>query len=446
MNHFVKIYRRALPLSFANISLAALVFTDMAMLGQHDLSAMASGSIMMQVYLVVLVLGEGVVFGFSPIYGRHHSNPLSGGHVQTISTMVWVITLFSLVGLVVLSQIGWLAQGLINSTEYSSEAQIYIMLLGTALLPNLLFVLCWELLAFEEKEALVLAGAVTQLGINALANYALIYGNFGLPSLGLLGAGIATLVSSTCGTAVMVFFCLRNVAGLKLLPQSAFRDVSRQCRTALEILRIGLPFGLTIMATIGFLSLSLFLMAKFGTQAVVAHSAVMQTSEIVVLFALGFGDFAAIRFASTDISSRKIAEKELLLIINAGLLLFVPVVIMATLLRHNLAFVFFDANDPSFLTVQKQLGVFAAISLPSLLISFVLMVLQGSLRGVGVTTKPAILIFCCYWCFAVPLQVILLQAQNAEPTAIWIGQVAGFLSAMILLGICWGRFLPIQEK
>tara|TARA_R110000737_G_scaffold350367_1_gene389104 strand:+ start:1578 stop:2927 length:1350 start_codon:yes stop_codon:yes gene_type:complete len=445
MKQYTQIYRRALPLSFANMSLAALVFTDMAMLGQHDLSAMAAGSIMMQVYLIVLVVGEGVVFGFSPVYGRHHSDPNSDRHVQVIATTIWIIALFSLGGFIILSQAGWLAQGFISSTEFSPDAQAYVLLLGAALLPNLLFILFWELLAFEEKEALVLAGAVTQLGVNALANYALIYGNFGFPSLGLVGAGIATVVSSSCATIIMATACLRNVPDLRSLSQSAFCSIAQQYRTGLQILRVGLPFGLTIMATIGFLSLSLFLMTRFGTQAVVAHSAVMQVSEIVVLFALGFGDYAAIRFASIRAFSGRAARAELLLILKAGLLLFVPLITVATLLRDFLAFVFFNQGDPSFLAVQEQLSVFAAISIPSLIISFVLMVLQGSLRGLGVTTKPAILIFGCYWCFAVPLQFILLQAYDAKPTVIWVGLVTGFLFATLCLAFFWKRFLPNER-
>lgn len=59
--------------------------------------------------------------------------------------------------------------------------------------------------------------------------------------------------------------------------------------------------------------------------------------------------------------------------------------------------------------------------------------------------KPAILIFGCYWGFVVSLQFILLQAHDAEPNVIWVGLVAGFLSAALCLGFFWNRFLPTER-
>ena len=142
MNNLFKIYRRALPLSLANMSLAALVFTDMAMLGHHDLSEMAEGSVMMQVYLVVLVLGEGIVFGFSPIYGRNHRDKGAGKpHIGALSVILWLVVFYALVGLTVLAQANWVLGAFLENWSVSDSAHSYVILLGIALLPNLFFII-----------------------------------------------------------------------------------------------------------------------------------------------------------------------------------------------------------------------------------------------------------------------------------------------------------------
>ncbi|WP_120502206.1 MATE family efflux transporter [Roseovarius sp. EL26] len=439
------IYRRAVPLGLANMSLAGLVFTDTMMLGQHDLTAMAAASVMMQMYLILLVLGEGIVFGFGPIYGRYHSNPDSDRHIDVVATAVRLLAIYALMGALILMQTGWIVSEVVGPSNTARDAQTYVMLLGVALLPNLLFIICWELLAFEQHERLVLGGALVQFVTNALVNYVLIFGAFGIPGYGLIGAGIATLMSSTVGLVVMAIACRRTVHGVPSIRAVLVRKVAGGISYALEILRIGLPVGLMIMATIGFLSLSLLLMARFGTQAVAAHSAVMQVSEVLVVFALGFGDFAAIHFASLRAVNRQRAQIELVKILRAALVLFVPVITGLFVVRSLIARVFFDADDVLFAEVQTQVQVLAAVSLPSLIFSLVLMVLQGSLRGRGITTRPAIIVLFCYWGIAVPLQFILLRAEGAGPLVIWIGLVSGFVLATIALAACWCLFFPQKD-
>ncbi|MCF6433712.1 MATE family efflux transporter [Leisingera sp. MMG026] len=442
MNNLFKIYRRALPLSLANMSLAALVFTDMAMLGHHDLSEMAEGSVMMQVYLVILVLGEGIVFGFSPIYGRNHREKGAGKpHIGALSVILFLVVFYALVGLTMLAQANWVLGSFLKNWSVSDSAHSYVILLGIALLPNLLFIVFWELLAFEEKEILVLYGALIQFGTNITANYVLIFGHFGAPAQGLTGAGWATVISSTLGAAVIGLSCSRHVDGFAQVGRHLFRDARKKMRVGFEILRTGLPAGITIMLTIGFLSLSLVLMAQFGTQAVAAHSAAMQISEVLVLFALGFGDFAAIRFASIGDLNQETARRELSQILHAALLLFVPIVGLALLARPVLALVFFDVGGPEFEAVTALLYAFTRWSLPSLIFSLVLMVLLGSLRGVGVTARSATVVLICYWFFAVPVQVFWLGQQDPMPVSIWHGLVLGFLLATLVLGLLWNRLI-----
>lgn len=441
MKNLIEIYRRAIPLGLANMSLAALVFTDMAMLGHHDLSAMAAGSVMMQAYLVMLVLGEGIVFGFSPVYGRiRHGNGIGSAHIKVLSVILWLVLIFAVAGLLVLAQSDRVLISYLEDSPGTSGASTYVLLLGAACLPNLLFVVFWELLAFEERERLVLRGALVQFVANIAANYVLIFGHFGFAPLGLVGAGWATVISASIGAAVLGISCSKYVKDFNELACHLFNGAREKVNVALEILRIGLPVGITIMMTLGFLSASVVLMARFGTHAVASHSAALQISEVLVLFALGFGEFAAIRFASLGGPNRATARREVLRILTAALALFVPLVGVALLTRPYLTNVFFDAGDPGYEIVKAKLNVFALWSLPSLVVSLVLMVLQGSLRGVGITTRPAIVVLLCYWCMAVPLQVFWVSQENARALSIWHGLVIGFVMATLVLGIIWSRF------
>ncbi len=108
MMSFSEIYRRAIPLGVANMSLVALVFTDMIMLGQHQLMEAAASSVMMQAYLIILVLGEGLVFGFSPLYGKFLGLANPALRYRAIVAVLGVLLLYAMIGLMILANAGWL--------------------------------------------------------------------------------------------------------------------------------------------------------------------------------------------------------------------------------------------------------------------------------------------------------------------------------------------------
>lgn len=439
MLSFSEIYRRAIPLGVANMSLVALVFTDMIMLGQHQLMEMAASSILMQAYLIILVLGEGLVFGFSPLYGKSLSLANPALRYRAIVAVLGVLLFYALIGLMILANAGWLA-GLVPQTNALARAsETYVLLLGLALLPNLLFIMAWELLAFDERERVVLLGALLQFGVNALANYALIFGNFGFSEMGIVGAGIATLLSSTTGMLFLFSAFFLKGDRLQQLLSAARAPMSELLVLAGKCVRTGLPIGVTMLVTIGFLSFSVFQMTEFGTSAVVAHNAVLQFNEMIVVFAMGFGEFAAIRFASMAIPSQADAQAALRRILLAASALFVPVLVLAFFFRGQIPGLFFNPDDPYFAGAAQQAMQFATLSVPLLIINLVLLIVQGALRGRGIVAQPALLVSVFYWGLTVPITSALLFCFEVPPLTIWIGLLVGFLAATVSLLVFFTR-------
>jgi MATE family multidrug resistance protein len=174
-----EILRRALPLGLANMSVVLMPLLDSVMLGRHDVYSMASGGLAMQIYLILFMLGEGIVFGFGPIYGRY----LDAGDVQKMASSKLAIY-FLLLAFGVLALLGLLfgpeiLLSLQQSPRLVDEARGYLICLGLSILPNLLFIHYWEILAFHDKGKIVVAGATIQLAVDIVLNYVLIYGKWG---------------------------------------------------------------------------------------------------------------------------------------------------------------------------------------------------------------------------------------------------------------------------
>ena len=86
-----------------------------------------------------------------------------------------------------------------------SQAALFFVLLGYGVIFALLGMVLKSYLSALERTGVVLWGTVASAVVNAVANYALIFGHWGAPEMGIKGAAVASLVSQAA-----LFFVLLN--------------------------------------------------------------------------------------------------------------------------------------------------------------------------------------------------------------------------------------------
>jgi len=403
----------------------------MVMLGHNDIDNMASGSLAMQLYLVVFMIGEGIVFGFGPLYGRFIDNDDIKGQKSAILSCTILLLAFSFISILAMSYGVDLLILFQQAEELANNASAYLLLLGLSVFPNLAFILLWEVLAFRELEKYVLVGAFTQFSLNIVFNYVFIYGAFGVPPFGLVGAGISTVLASTCG-ALTMYFLLKRHSDIELFNFGSLKDQITE--NVKEILRVGLPFGLTLVGTVGFLTASYYLMGTISENALVSHTAIMSINEIIVVFALGFGEFAVIQLSSNRSSLNFDVVNRLVYKISVSSLTIILVVIIPLLLLNSyIAPLFFGTSHGENLDELVNLVImFSYIALPFLLVNGLIIIFQGVFRGFGQTKIPLILTLCGYWIVGFMCQLCLVNNSD-NPIVIWIGMQIGFCCTLVLL-------------
>ena len=135
--------------------------------------------------------------------------------------------------------------------------------------------------------------ASSRSSFNALANYALIFGKFGLPALGIVGSGLATTLSQTLMLALLVAFSLIDPRMRRLrlfaLPWRFARDEFA------ALWRLGLPIGATIAAEVGVFSAATLAMGLLGPATLEAHTIALQIASLAFMVPLGLGQAATVR-------------------------------------------------------------------------------------------------------------------------------------------------------
>ena len=99
----------------------------------------------------------------------------------------------------------------------AKSAQAYLRIAGWSIIPGLFIMALKSFFSALERPKVVLVSLVVGGLANIFLNYALIFGNFGCPELGLVGAAIATLLTTMLSMVILIYYCLfKIVVKLKL--------------------------------------------------------------------------------------------------------------------------------------------------------------------------------------------------------------------------------------
>jgi MATE family multidrug resistance protein len=263
--------------------------------------------------------------------------------------------------------------------------------------------------------------------LNIALNWVLIYGNLGLPALGIDGAGVATATARTAVATAVVAYLLTAPSLKQALPLAWFR---RGCGAEIRrLLALGLPSGgLQLAEVSGFASGSL-MMGWLGPGALAAHQIAITCAATTFMIPLGLSQAVAVRIGQT----RGAAEQARYLPIifgtwgiTASIMTIFAVLFMgagtviATWFVENSAV---TALAAELLLIAGLFQIFDGIQVTS----------AGALRGFEDTRTPMLIGVLSYWVVALPISYLCAFNLGLGPPGIWFGFVAGLAVASAAL-------------
>jgi MATE family multidrug resistance protein len=286
----------------------------------------------------------------------------------------------------------------------------------------------------------IFATIITGLGIfvNALANYAFIFGHLGAPALGLAGAAVATIITGlfTLFAYVLAIRLDRRLNRYHVFGRLWVPDWQRLKR----ILAIGTPIALTITAEAGIFGSAAFIMGRFGAAELAGHTVTLQLASLTFQVPFGVGQAAAIRvgyfYGACD--PLGIARAGWVALgIGTG---FMALTALAMLLVPELLLmIFLDPTGPAnaaLVGFALQYLVLAAIFQ---LADGVQAVAAGALRGLQDTRVPMWIAIFSYWVPGLGIAVGLGFFTRLEGIGVWIGLATGLFFTAVLLIWRWHR-------
>jgi len=423
----------ALGLPMVGTMLAQILMgvTDTIMLGWLGAAPLAASVLGTQIFLILLLTGSGFAQAVVPLAAQ----ALGAGDTTILRRAVrmgfWVTTLFSVISFPIM----WFSEPILlalgQDPALVAMAGDYLSIAKWALLPNLFIMVLRSYYGVVHKPHIVLITTLMAAALNALMNYALIFGNWGAPKLGIEGAAYATLGSSLLSMGLLMV--IANWHPL-LRPHAILQRFWRSDWPAfVEVSKVGAPIGISILAEFALFSFSAIMMGWFGTIALAAHGIVMQVISISFMVSLGLSQVATIRLGlakgRNDPFEISLAGRSILLL-GVGFALLISALFV--LLPAPTLSLFLDLNTsdaPAILAFAIPLLIVAAAFQ---LVDTLQVLAAGLLRGLKDTRVPMQIALFSYWAIGVPAAYILSQFTGLEALGIWLGLAIGLTVASVL--------------
>ena len=280
-----------LPLVGSHIAQMLISVTDTVMMGWYDVTDLAALSVSGPIFFILFIFGSGFAWAVTPMVASAIGQ---GDDRQTrrVTRMgLWLSIGFGALITPVFFFMEPILLAMGQDEIVARQAGRYMPLLGLGLIPALLVQALKSYLSALELTKAILYAVIGAALMNALVNYALICGNLGAPELGIVGAGVASLVSHLVSLAALLIYALRKRPDHALLKNFHRPDPEALAR----VFRIGLPIGLTLLAETGLFAASSIMMGWLGTIPLAAHGIALQIASVTFMVPLGLSQAVTVR-------------------------------------------------------------------------------------------------------------------------------------------------------
>ena len=423
--------RIAGPLMLASLVNMGMAITDVVMMGWIGPVALAAGAVASDFYSIVFYLCAGVIGAVSAIVSHARG---AGQHRlirRTMQQAFWAIALLAVPGALVIWHSPKLLAVLGVQHEIVAGAAEYARMMALTLVP-MLGVAVWRqlLAAFADTRSIFRITLIT-LGLNAAGNYVFMFGKLGFPALGLAGAGLSSALCAAFMFGALSLYALRNpqLSRYRLFRSTAGPDWMR----LRELLRIGLPIGISSLGEVGVYLLSTAVIGIFGTEALAAHAVALRMAGVLYAFPIALSQAATVRVAlaagAGDVNARaQAARVALLSAITAGLLVILAVVPA----RETIAGLFVGGSSDAGHIVSyaaRLLCILAAMQV----FEYFGTVANGVLRGIKDTQVPMLISIVSFWGVATAIGLFAGFDLAQQAFGIWLGLGSGAVAFSALM-------------
>ena len=424
--------RLAVPLTLTHLAHMAIMLTDVVMMGRIGMETLAAGSLARDFYWVMMAFAIGVLTGATPVMAQHLGARRFSAIRPAARNAAWLCVPLAIPIMVAAWHASPILVALGQDMAITAMSEAYLRVMIWGLLPSLWFVVLSEFLAAHARPRAVLVVTASAIALNAVLDYAFMFGRLGAPELGLVGAGVASAVVNWAMFAALLAFVLVDRRFRRYRLMDRLWRVDRAVMG--EIARLGGPIAVTEIAEMGLFFVTTLMMGTISTSMLAAHAVTAQCYAVVFMIPVGFAQAGAVRVGHAA-GARNPAAAALsgwTATILSGVTVMVPVLAF-WFAGAEISALILDAGDPAnegTLALAVSLLAVAAIFM---LTDAVQITARGVLQGMKDTTIPMVFSLAANWGLGLPCAAAFGFWLGFGGEGIWAGLAVATTAASVLL-------------
>lgn len=416
------------------LGMIILGFADTMMVGHHSTTELGAASFVNNIINLVIITATGFSYGLTPIVGGlfgREELPQAGRALRC------ALLANLMAGAIMMAALGILYFNVGNIGQ-PKELLPYIKPYYLVLLASIPFVMLFN--AFKQftdsitetrtSMWILLSGNL----LNIIGNYVLIYGKASMPEMGVVGAGVATLLSRVVMVALFLFVFLSRK---KMRPyREGFFVLGWSRQLVRRLISLGTPIALEMGMETASFSLSIIMVGWLGTIALASHQVMITISQFTFMVYYGLGAAVAVR---TSYFNGQDDRDNVRHTVVAGLQVMVALELLLSgiifLLRNHIGGWFTDSAEVSSTVISLMVPFFIYQFGDGLQINY-----ANALRGIADVKPLMVIAFIAFFVISLPVGYFCGFVLNFGLVGVWMAFPFGLTSAGVMM---WYRFKKV---
>lgn len=412
------------PILITQLGMFSMVFFNVIMSGNFNASDLAGVAIGSSIWGPVFNGLSGILLAVSPIaaqyFGEKQPKKVSSVVIHGIYLAFFIGTFVLVAGYLFLEPLLVMMDLPVHVQRVAND---YLVGLAVGIFPFFIFNVLRSYIYALGKTRVVMVILLLALPLNFLLNYMLIFGLWGFPALGGAGAGYATSMTYWVIAAITIYIVHKKEPFSSAMIFSHFRQF--QLKKCVEILKIGVPMGLSTFFETSMFAVVTILLSKFTVTTIAAYQSALNIVSFLYMIPMSIS-MALTVVVGFEVGAKRYKDAKayswlgiiisIVFAIVSGILIVIFREQVAGLYSKEIAVVQLAAH---FLIYALFFQIADAIQVTA----------QAALRGYKDVNIAFIMTLVAYWGICLPTGYILANYTNLQASGYWIGLTIGLLTA-----------------
>jgi multidrug resistance protein, MATE family len=427
-----------IPILITQLGMFSMVFFNTIMTGKYNSSDLAGVAIGASIWNPIFTGLSGILLAVSPIaaqrIGEKKNKEVSSVLTHGVYLAVMVALSVIILGFFTLNP---LLVKMDLPVSVQNTAWDYLVGLSYGIIPLFIFNVLRSFIYALGKTRVVMIILLIALPFNLFLNYVLIFGHWGFPELGGAGAGYATSFTYWLIAGITAYIVKTQNPFSSYSSYSNFKRFSKDECT--EILKIGVPMGLSIFFENSMFAVVTILMSKFNVSTIAAYQSALNIVSFLYMIPMSIS-MAQTVLVGFEVGAKRYKDAKtyswLGIILAIGIALATGLLVV--LFRYQVAG--FYSNEGTVIILTAHFLIYALFFQIS---DAIQATAQAALRGYKDVNIAFISTLIAYWLICLPVGYFLAHHTGLGATGYWIGLTFGLLAAGIFLS---ARLFYIQKR